>query len=106
MSAKRDGGSGTAWDAVQIDAGDNVAVALRDLQRTARVLGAGRVRETTLHEPISMGHKFALGDLPAGAEVVKYGAPIGVTTRSIAAGRHVHVHNLVSRRAVSDADGG
>ena len=31
-----------------------------------------------------------------GEKIVKYGAPIGVATMPIAAGEHVHVHNMKS----------
>lgn len=54
-----------------------------------------------LVEPIAVGHKFALMELAVGVELRKYGEVIGVTTVPIAAGGHVHVHNLASRRARS-----
>ena len=40
------------------------------------------------------GHKIALTDLPAGALVHKYGHVIGMASRPIRAGEHVHTHNL------------
>lgn len=40
------------------------------------------------------GHKIAACDLPAGTPVRKYDAVIGVAARDIAAGDHVHAHNL------------
>lgn len=42
---------------------------------------------------IPFGHKVALRDLAEGDPVLKYGVAIGVATRPIAAGDHVHVHN-------------
>ena len=42
------------------------------------------------------GHKYARGPIAAGADVVKYGMPIGHATRDIAAGEHVHTHNLAT----------
>jgi altronate hydrolase len=45
-------------------------------------------------ENVPAGHKLALRDLDAGAPLRKYGAVIGRATRPIAAGEHVHVHNL------------
>lgn len=92
-------GTATAWDAVRIAAGDDVAVALRDLSGTVRVRLGNRIEEIGLREPIPFGHKFALLDLPAGHEVRKYGAPIGRLTRAVLVGQHVHVHNLRSQRA-------
>jgi len=87
------------WDAVQIAPGDQVAVALRDLTGTVRVHSADEILSITLLEPIPLGHKFALSDLPAGSDIRKYGATIGKLTQPVATGAHVHVHNLVSQRA-------
>ena len=36
--------------------------------------------------------------LGAGEVVLKYGQPIGVATQPIAAGEHVHVHNVKTKR--------
>jgi altronate hydrolase len=49
-----------------------------------------------VREPVPRGHKLALRDMPAGMEVRKYGQPIGLTTRDVSAGEHVHEHNLRS----------
>ena len=40
------------------------------------------------------GHKYALRDIRAGENVIKYGNPIGHATEDIAKGQHVHTHNL------------
>ena len=42
------------------------------------------------------GHKQALTDIPAGANVIKYGFPIGHATADIKAGEHVHTHNMAT----------
>ncbi len=42
------------------------------------------------------GHKVALCNIPAGAEVIKYGFPIGKATKDIAEGEWVHSHNLAT----------
>ncbi len=82
---------------LRLAAGDNVATALRPL-------AAGEVVELdgnpiTVREPVPLCHKLALGDLEAGAAVIKYGQPIGVATAAIRGGSHVHVHNMRSARA-------
>jgi hypothetical protein len=87
------------WDALRIAPDDHVAVALRDLSGVVRVRQGAEIVSVTLPQPIPLGHKFALADLPIGSEVRKYGAPIGVLTRPVSPGEHVHVHNLASRRA-------
>jgi altronate dehydratase small subunit len=56
----------------------------------------------TLRSDIPFGHKFALRAIATGARVVKYGEVIGVATRPIAAGDHVHVHNVDGLRGRGD----
>ena len=94
------------WDAVQIASSDHVAVALRDLSGRVRVRQGSEIVEITLSDPIPLGHKFALVDLPAGSEIRKYGAPIGRATQPIRTGAHVHTHNLTSQRAAQKAGNG
>jgi altronate dehydratase len=76
--------------------GDEVAVALRDLGSGETIEVADRALR--VRDPIPAGHKLALGAIGRGALVHKYGEPIGRATGDIAAGEHVHVHNLVSAR--------
>lgn len=40
------------------------------------------------------GHKYALRDIAAGENIIKYGNPIGHATADIKAGEHVHTHNV------------
>ena len=40
------------------------------------------------------GHKYALRDLSAGEDIIKYGMPIGKACADIRSGEHVHVHNV------------
>lgn len=44
--------------------------------------------------PVPLGHKIASQNIAKGDPVLKYGVPIGVATRAIAVGEHVHLHNL------------
>ncbi|MHA6723310.1 UxaA family hydrolase [Sphingomonas sp. RS2018] len=81
----------------RIDPRDDVATALRPL--ASGETGEGVV----LRQDIAFGHKFALRDLAAGAPVLKFGYPIGIATRAIAAGEHVHVHNVRTALATSGA---
>jgi len=69
---------------------DDVAIALADLP-AASVLDDGIV---VTRQDIPSGHKVALRDMPAGTLIHKYGQIIGVATCEIAAGDHVHSHNL------------
>jgi altronate hydrolase len=74
--------------ALQINASDDVCVLIEDAPSGATVL-----RITAL-DPIPSGHKMAMHPIAAGAIVRKYGQAIGVAIRDIAAGEHVHSHNL------------
>ena len=42
------------------------------------------------------GRKYALRDIAAGENVIKYGMPIGHATCAIRKGEHVHVHNVAT----------
>ena len=43
---------------------------------------------------IENGHKYAVRDIKKGENIIKYGCPIGHATEDIAAGDHVHTHNV------------
>ena len=83
---------------------DNVATALETLE-AGRAVDLGAVTVTVL-ERIPHGHKVALAPIAAGQPVVKYGSPIGLATCDIAAGTHVHTHNVASSRGRGDLDAG
>jgi len=53
-------------------------------------------RDVHVAADLPMAHKIARHAIAAGDRVLKYGAPIGVATRDIGGGEHVHVHNLRS----------
>lgn len=79
-------------DIVKINHNDNVAVALRPLNK-GEVLQAAETA-VTLMEDIPQGHKFALREIKSGEEVVKYGFRIGFAKEDIQPGQWVHVHNV------------
>jgi len=78
--------------ALQLDPADNVAVAVVPLEAGDVVL------DVPVREAIRFGHKLALRDIAAGEPILKYHEVIGRASRDIAAGAHVHVHNVVSAR--------
>lgn len=49
-----------------------------------------------LTDAVQRGHKVALRPVECGAPVRKYGFPIGRASQTIAAGDHVHTHNLAT----------
>lgn len=75
---------------IRIHSADNVAVALE-------ALSAGEVVDgVSVSGAVPAGHKVAVRAIAAGEAVIKYGYAIGVASTPIAAGEHVHVHNLRS----------
>jgi altronate dehydratase small subunit len=86
--------------AIVINEKDNVATAIAPLKAGASIplVAQGRNEKIRLRASIPMGHKFALVDIPKGADVIKYGEAIGETIAAISRGEHVHVHNVVSHR--------
>ena len=75
---------------LQIHPTDTVLVALRDLHPGEIVEGI------PLPGKIPAGHKLAKSTIAAGSPVIKYGHSIGKAKQAIAAGEHVHDHNLLS----------
>lgn len=55
--------------------------------------GGARIRVASA---LPLGHKVAARDIAAGEKILKYGVSIGSATQAIAAGEHVHTHNLRS----------
>ena len=77
---------------------DNVATALVPLAAGSSLLVdvGGNAERVRIIGDIPVGHKVALRPIGAGENVVKYGEPIGQASTVIAAGEHVHVHNVTS----------
>jgi altronate hydrolase len=78
--------------AIRVHAEDNVAVALRPIAAGEQVEVAGRC--LCVAEAIGQGHKIAVDQIGIGEIVRKYGWPIGRATAPVAAGAHVHSHNV------------
>ena len=65
---------------ITIHPDDNVSVALTDIEAE--------------QGKIARGHKLALKDIKNGANIIKYGFPIGSATADIKKGEWVHTHNM------------
>jgi altronate hydrolase len=78
--------------AVHLRPQDNIAVAARNLQPGLEFYANGQCFR--LLDRIGLGHKLALCPIARGEAVYKYGQIIGFASRDIAAGAHVHVHNV------------
>jgi altronate dehydratase small subunit len=84
----------------RMSAADNVATALRELL-PGEVIEIDDV-QVTVATRIPFGHKVALADIAPNEPVLKYGEAIGLAAGAIAAGQHVHTHNVESQRGRGD----
>ncbi|MBV2359483.1 altronate dehydratase family protein [Thalassococcus sp. CAU 1522] len=83
-------------DYVRLDPSDNVVTA-------TRALAVGHPVETTQTRAlIPSGHKIATADIAKGAAIRKYAQIIGYAAEPIAAGEHVHTHNVEFRATAGD----
>jgi altronate dehydratase small subunit len=74
--------------------GDNVLIVIATIGAGERFQVEGVTVETPVVLPL--GFKVAATDLDEGIEAIRYGMPIGRTTRAVARGELVHTHNLAS----------
>lgn len=74
---------------IQINEIDNVAVAVHDLDAGTEILPGLVTRD-----PIPQAHKIALVDIPAGADIIRYGVTLGYAKDFIAAGSWINEHML------------
>lgn len=49
-------------------------------------------------DDVPIGHKIALKDLAEGDTAIKYGEDIGKFVAGVKRGKHVHTHNLKTKR--------
>ncbi|MGA3103392.1 MAG: flagellar biosynthesis protein FlgA [Terriglobales bacterium] len=90
-------------DFIVHDKADNVGVVVVEDVQAGRKL-SGWIMETNESlalpalDAVPLGHKIALTDLPKESTILKYGHDVGRTVAEIGAGRHVHTHNLKTKR--------
>jgi altronate hydrolase len=82
----------TALPYLRLQSEDTVGVVTGSLAAGTELVVGDRV--VRLRDDVPVGHKVALADVPTGGQVRKYGQVIGVATRPIQTGDHVHTHNL------------
>src|SRR5258708_19251847 len=75
-------------DYLRLNPQDQVAIACRDLEPGTPL------ENSTCQDLIPAGHKVALAAIASGESVRRYGQIIGIASRAIPSGQHVHVHNL------------
>lgn len=75
---------------IRLHANDNVLIARADLTLGQHLEDL----DVRVRAQVPAGHKIAARAIPRGERVKKYDTVIGVADRDIAAGEHVHSHNL------------
>lgn len=88
--------------AIVIDAKDNVATALTNIESGDTVMvvssSQNKICETKVTKAIPFGHKLAISAISKGDKVIKYGEPIGHASQDIGPSEYVHIHNVDSNR--------
>lgn len=85
-----------------LNSADDVAIALDDIAAGETPEGL----ETPARAAVAAGHKIARRAVEAGGLVRRYGQVIGRAREAIAAGDHVHVHNLAMAEDGREAEVG
>ncbi|HAY40998.1 MAG TPA: flagellar biosynthesis protein FlgA [Gammaproteobacteria bacterium] len=85
------------------DENDSVGViTVEDLKAndnlTGWIMDQDKLMDIKINQDIPIGHKVAIRDISEGSTVIKYGVDIGRTVSNIAAGDHLHVHNVKTKR--------
>lgn len=89
--------------AIVLDRRDNVATLIDEGRAGERCTLQGEAEgAATLRQDVPFGHKVCIRDATPGDAIVKYGQVIGNASTAIAAGDHVHVHNVESARGRGD----
>src|SRR5229473_5357848 len=77
---------------LQLDARDNVLIALRDLKQNEAIEFSGE--KYSLVSNIPAKHKFATKDLTAGSQVMMYGVLVGKTSKPVRRGELLSLSNI------------
>jgi altronate dehydratase small subunit len=94
--------------ALKVGEADNVAtVFAQDVKAGDEIEVRDKKGNTCLMKAktaIPYGHKIALCPIAKGQDIMKYGERIGVASKDIEEGCHVHIHNLDSMRGRGDLE--
>ncbi|MFK9093025.1 UxaA family hydrolase [Bacillus salipaludis] len=82
------------FNALKLNATDNVAVALRSIHEGEWLSIQGDSEIVQVMQKIPYGHKIATTLIPKDAKIIKYGECMGISTEEIQPGYHVHVFNV------------
>lgn len=91
------------FNALQLHSEDNVAVALKSLRAgdILMVQSSDQQHKIEVIDNIPYGHKIAIVGISKHSKIFKYGECMGVSTKNIKVGSHVHVSNV---RGLTESD--
>ena len=88
-------------NAVRISPEDNVVVAIEHIKAGEKVTfkdSDNEIKDIKALDDIRIFHKIALHDIKKEEFINKYGEHIGVASKDVIKGQHVHSHNVEERR--------
>lgn len=88
-------------NAMMIDPKDTVAVVIEPVKTGESIAWReknGRINSMIAKTDVPIYHKVAILEMEKGSEVIKYGEHIGLASKNILPGEHVHVHNVENHR--------
>ncbi|MGV0820665.1 UxaA family hydrolase [Martelella sp. AMO21009] len=90
----------TQYSGLMLHSDDHVALALMPLEPgdMALITSPDGERRVEIREVIPRYHKFTVEPLADKTLVIKGGEVIGMTTKNVPAGSHLHISNLKSAR--------
>ena len=85
------------------DEGDSVGVVVVEGLKaghplTGWIMDQDKMIAFSAKNDIPIGHKLAIRAIASGETIIKYGVDIGRAVADIAAGEHLHVHNVKTKR--------
>ncbi len=87
--------------ALKINKKDNVVVVVEEINKGDEISYDnldGNIKTVTAIENLPIYHKIAINPIKSGDYVIKYGEHIGVASRDIEVGSHVHLKNVLNNR--------
>lgn len=86
---------------ILISPADNVGVVIDEINKNDKLVYTnkeGKEVSMVAEDNIKIYHKVALEKIEKGKHIIKYGEHIGISSKDINIGEHVHTHNVEDNR--------
>ena len=80
--------------AISINSIDNIAVACNNFKKNEKIIIDSK--KIILLNDVNLAHKIACKNFKLDDKIIKFGVTIGLATKDIKIGEHVHLHNMKS----------